>query len=541
VNSNRESHGDLPIGIATMPANQRQRRLALAAILCLSAGVVVTAPFASLQIARIDAFVPVLQTVLCVADFITASLLFAQYSVQPHRAILVLASGYVCSGSFAFLQTLAFPGAYAPNGLIGNGIDTPAWLFILWHTTFPTLTIFYALLKDKKRIASTSQTSSSTRVGITIASVLVAIFALTWMVTEHIAYLPAMYTGGVTRQTHAAHIANVGMLLLGVTAFIFLFVRRRSILDTWLIVTLFAWMPNFLIASLLTFVRFSVGWYVARGYALIASCTLLIVLLTETTVLHARLVSAIALLWRERANQLVGVDAATAALAHEIRQPLTGIVTRGSAALNWLARTPPDLEKVRASVEAMIDATGRVDQVISTVRGVIKRTSTQRTTIDAHDLIQEVLTLAEHDLQVHGILVSTDFEKARPKILGNRTLLQQVILNLIRNAIESMEAVQPRARRLRLATRYDGKSGTLLRIEDSGRGVSVDDRDRIFDTFFTTKPTGTGLGLSICRTIVEEHGGELRLARTDDHGAIFEMILPAVPTNNRRVLYKTVQ
>src|SRR5262249_54447038 len=133
----REPRNDIPIGIATMPANARARRLALTAILVLAAGIVITAPFAHVQVGRVDAFVPALQAVLCVADLITASLLFAQYSIQPHRALLILASGYAFSGSFAFLQTLAFPGAYAPGGLIGDGIDTPAWFFLLWHTAFP--------------------------------------------------------------------------------------------------------------------------------------------------------------------------------------------------------------------------------------------------------------------------------------------------------------------------------------------------------------------------------------------------------------------
>src|SRR5205823_6538682 len=126
--------------------------------------------------------------------------------------------------------------------------------------------------------------------------------------------------------------------------------------------TLIAWMPNFILAASVAVVRFSIGWYMARGYALIASCTVLIVLLSETTVLYARLVTAITLLRRERANRLMSVDAATAAMAHEVKQPLMGISTRGYAALNWLKKVPPDLDKVRTCVEAMVEASHRGDK-----------------------------------------------------------------------------------------------------------------------------------------------------------------------------------
>src|SRR5690349_19579002 len=107
-----------------MPAKARERRLALIAILVLAGGMAITAPFATVQVGRVDAFVPALQTALCVADLITASLLLTQYAIQPHGAVLILASGYIFSGAFAFLQTLAFPGAYAPHGLFGDGIDS---------------------------------------------------------------------------------------------------------------------------------------------------------------------------------------------------------------------------------------------------------------------------------------------------------------------------------------------------------------------------------------------------------------------------------
>src|ERR1700676_2851822 len=129
--------------IATMPATGRQRTIAVGIVILLIVAAVVIAPFASIQLAQIDAFIPVLQTVLSVVDFITATLLFAQFSILPLRALLALASGYIFSGSFAFLQTLAFPGGYAPAGLVGDTLNTPAWMYVLWHTTFPAGILVY--------------------------------------------------------------------------------------------------------------------------------------------------------------------------------------------------------------------------------------------------------------------------------------------------------------------------------------------------------------------------------------------------------------
>src|SRR3954453_2229575 len=139
---------DIPIVVATKPITKQERRLALGAVVVLLTGTMVWAPFASVPLARIDAFIPVIQSVMCVADLITAALLLSQYAVQAQPAFLMLASGYLAAGSFAFLQTLTFPGGYGPNGLFGDGLETPPWLFVLWHTSFPLGVLLYALTKN---------------------------------------------------------------------------------------------------------------------------------------------------------------------------------------------------------------------------------------------------------------------------------------------------------------------------------------------------------------------------------------------------------
>ena len=149
------------------------------------------------------------------SNLITAALLFAQYSIQPQPALLALASGYIFSGSFAFLQTLAFPGGYAPAGLIGDGPNTPAWIYVLWHTTFPAAILVYALSKDAIGVSKLPGRSTKTTITITVACVLAMIAVLTWIVTTKTEYLPSFYTNDVRLQTRLGNQINLVLLAMG--------------------------------------------------------------------------------------------------------------------------------------------------------------------------------------------------------------------------------------------------------------------------------------------------------------------------------------
>jgi C4-dicarboxylate-specific signal transduction histidine kinase len=268
----------------------------------------------------------------------------------------------------------------------------------------------------------------------------------------------------------------------------------------------------------------------ARSYALIASCVVLCVLLVESAVLYARLASAITLQRRERMHRLMSVDAATAAIAHEIKQPLGAISARCSAALNWLKRTPPDLEEVRTCLTATIEGSNRANEIVESVRGLFKTTAQQKTMIEINHVVQQVLLMVENDLLVHRVTVSTEFQEGLPQIVADRTQLQQVILNLVKNAIEAMAADATTKRTLRMVTTQGGNSVVSVSVQDSGPGINPENGTRVFDPFFTTKSSGMGLGLSISRKIIEDHGGDLRLTRTGSNGCTFEITLPSVAT-----------
>ncbi|MGA7532039.1 MAG: MASE4 domain-containing protein, partial [Pseudolabrys sp.] len=344
---------EFPLIIAATPATKQERRVALAIILILTLVFIVIAPFASVQLPRIDAFVPALQTVLCVTDLITAALLFSLYSIQPLPGLLALASGYIFSGLFAFLQTLAFPGAYAPSGLIGDPLSSAPYLFFLWHIAFPLAVTAYAFSDDRPRANDLPGRSTKATIAITIACTLVLTAGLTWAVTAGARYLPNLFVDQ-TRQAPVTSYFSGAIWILSAAALVLLYFRKRTSLAVWLMVTVFATLPDLTLTTVLTTVRFTLGWYTARSYALIAGCTVLIVLLTETIWLYARLARTTVLLRRERANRLMSLDAATGAIAHEIAQPLAAIATRGSTILNWLKRSPPDLDEVRISAIAVV-------------------------------------------------------------------------------------------------------------------------------------------------------------------------------------------
>jgi signal transduction histidine kinase len=514
---------DFPLIIANMPATGQQKRLAVGIAGLLIAAAAAIAPFASVQLGRIDAFIPVLQTALSIADFITATLLFAQFSIQPQRALLALASGYMFSGSFAFLQTLAFPGGYAPAGLIGDGPNSPAWIYVLWHTTFPAAILVYALTKDATGAAGPRR-PVITAIAITITCVLALIAGLTWIVTAQADYLPSFYND-VRFQTPLGNQANIALLLWGLTAFAVLLVRRRTILDLWLMLTLLAYSPNFLVAIIGSSIRFTVGWYAARCFVLVGSCMLLGVLLVETMFLYSRLASAITLQRRERTNRLLSVEAVTGAIAHELGAPLGAIALNAGTALSQLRSTPRELEDLDEILTDIEADSHRAGAMISSIREMTKTIHRSALT-SAEDVGQLALRLLRHDFQINEVSVTTEFQGNLPEVQMGGMELQQVILNLIRNAIDAMSSVRPEARRLWLKTNFDGQSTVLMSVQDSGPGISAEDRERIFDPFFTTKSGGMGLGLAISSTLVANCGGKLRLVKSDSDGSIFELAIP---------------
>jgi C4-dicarboxylate-specific signal transduction histidine kinase len=227
-----------------------------------------------------------------------------------------------------------------------------------------------------------------------------------------------------------------------------------------------------------------------------------------------------------RVTQMMAMGEMAASIAHEINQPLAAIVANGNAGLRWLANEAPEIEEARAVLKRIVSDGHRASDVIGSIRESFKNGSRERALLDVNGLIREVLALLHEELQSQRVLIQSELAKALPQIPANRVQLQQVIVNLITNAVEAMSSVVNRARMLRVKSEIDESNNVVVVVEDSGIGIDPKDIDRVFDAFFTTKPYGMGLGLSICRSIIESHGGSLSAAAGHPHGSVFRAMLP---------------
>jgi len=216
--------------------------------------------------------------------------------------------------------------------------------------------------------------------------------------------------------------------------------------------------------------------------------------------------------------------AMSAAIAHEIKQPLGAIVANANAGLRWLARTPPSLDEALGTLKDIAIAGHRASDVVQSVRAMFSRADQVDVALDVNDLIRETIALVRDDLEAASVSVELELAPQVPLISGHRGQLQQLILNLITNAAEAMRAVTERA--LRIASKPFNSNGLEVSVEDSGTGVQQKDIDRIFDAFYTTKANGMGMGLAICRLVVEAHGGTLSVSPVAPHGAAFRITLP---------------
>ncbi|MDA9445703.1 PAS domain-containing protein, partial [Bradyrhizobium sp. CCBAU 21360] len=216
----------------------------------------------------------------------------------------------------------------------------------------------------------------------------------------------------------------------------------------------------------------------------------------------------------------------TTSIAHEINQPLAAIISNADACLGWMGREAPNLSAARSSVEWIIEDAIRASEVIRRIRALAKKGEIEMAPLDINEVVKDVIALVTRELVSHRVTLRTELTAGLPRILGDRIQLQQVIINLVMNGIEAMDAVTERTRELLVQSSKDDVGHVHLAVTDCGVGIAENDADRVLDPFFTTKSTGLGMGLSICRSIVEAHGGRLSMVHKNGPGATFQFALP---------------
>jgi len=227
------------------------------------------------------------------------------------------------------------------------------------------------------------------------------------------------------------------------------------------------------------------------------------------------------------ANRVATMGQLTASIAHEIKQPIATARNNAGAALNFLDKSPPDVAEVREALTCIVDDTDRTSDVVDRIGSLIKKAPPRKEVVDLNAAILEVTALTRSEAVKTGVAVGTLLADELPRIQCDRVQLQQVMLNLIVNAIQSMSGVEDGNRELHISTARIEPEGVCVAVRDTGHGLRPESLPRLFEPFYTTKPDGMGMGLSICRSIIEAHGGRLWATRCEPRGALFQFTVPA--------------
>ena len=321
---------------------------------------------------------------------------------------------------------------------------------------------------------------------------------------------------------------DVGMvsMVACLAAIATLWVRRRSVLDQWLLVVATAALAEIILAVALVTGRYSLGFYAGRAFSLATSTLVLVALLAETMRTQSRLASANELLQRERRNKLMTMEAMAASLSHELRQPLGALVLNTETALQMLEAASPDLEELRSIASEIIHDSQRVSQTLVSFRSVFGSAEPRRERLDLNAVVEEVLRGLRRRDAPDEIVMQIELTPDLPMILGDGGQLQEIVVNLVQNAIEALATVSNDRRFLKVSNSRHNLDAIVLTVEDTGPGIDPSKVGVVFDAFVTTKPRGTGLGLAICRMIAERHNGEISVAPVNPHGSSFRVILP---------------
>jgi signal transduction histidine kinase len=513
------------LGLFDTPPNRAQARLGIVIVILIAAAFIATLPLGNLPLGEIRAFVPTMNAVILVGELIIAALLYAQASIFRSRALTILATCYVFTALLLLPHSLAFPGAFSPQGLLGGGVSTPTWIYMPRRAAFPLAALLYVWFRRRELTRQFGTERPAEKAALWAVAAIALAASVTLLATVGHDLLPPYYVDRNSMIYSYALMYELGMLALIAAAAITLFLSRRSVLDLWLLVALWACVIQSLLIMTLQG-RFTVGLYCLHAMIMVSHLVVLLALIAESNWLYGRLALSTAARERERDARLMSMDAVTAAIAHEVGQPLTGLITNAMAGHCWVTRDRPDRAKAVAALRAVIEAGNRTNEVIKSIRATFAKGGARATEISLNALVRETAAFLERELAGEKVSLELTLDEALPPVLADRVQIQRVLVNLFTNAIDSLGATRSGPRRIAIRSAPLNGREVLLEVSDNGIGIEPEEMTRIFEPFFTTKAKGTGLGLSLCRTIVEEHGGRLWASPGAARGATFHLQLP---------------
>jgi two-component system, sensor histidine kinase and response regulator len=536
MTSDRDERG---VFLSTLSAGHGERRRALTVVL-VSAGIfLLAAPFAKVPLTPVFAFIPIYEAALVLNDLITAVLLFGQFRIRRSRAVLGLASGYLFTALITVSHALTFPGLFSPTGLLGAGPQSTAWLYMFWHGGFPLFVIGYARRKDARE---TAPPRGGVRPAILsrIAWVLGAVGGLTFLATAGQDALPAIMQGHRYTATMITVVSSVWVLSLLALGVLW---RRRphSVLDLWLMVVMCAWLFDIALSAVLNAGRYDLGFYAGRIYGLCAASFVLLVLLLDNAVLHARLLQTRAeLAFRERltletenrrikeTDRLKSQFLAT--MSHELRTPLNSIL--GFTELLLATTRDPLTARQRTALEKVEESGRHLLALINDVLDLSKieagRVTMRPEPFPLGGLVAECLASVEPQAKAKALSLRAVGVDMVPDLFHERARIKQIVLNLLSNAVK----FTPTGGAVEVRVGREEHGAVTLAVADTGIGIAPADVGTLFEAFRQVESAqaggagGTGLGLAISRRLARLAGGDLAVESVLGRGSVFTVRLP---------------
>ena len=548
--------------LSILPARRAERRLALAIVVASLAISLAAAPFAKIPLARVDAFIPVYESALTFNDLITAILLFGQFSILRSRGILLLACAYLFTGLMVIAHMLSFPGLFAEGGLVSGGPQTTAWLYFLWHSTFPLLIMVYAF-QPRAGSGQDMKMAPRTAIFVGIAAATAGAGAVVALTTWGHDLLPHVMNGNGYTPAITAVVTTVWMFSLVALGLLW---RRKphSVLDLWLMVVLCAWLCEVALAAVLNAGRFDLGFYAGRIFGFVSTSIVLLVLLLETRALYARLAQSLEaertilqnanqvleqrvaersrqleaeIAEREKAQdtlreaqKLEAIGRMAGGIAHDFNNLLT--IVQGNAEV---LQDSPLAEDDMHAVKAIDRAAERGARLVRQILTFSRRQPVKTEIVNLHQRAEELSEMLGRAVRGDVRLIVSLADDVWP-VACDVAELEIALMNLCVNARDAMPKgglVRVEGRNCAFAANGqhpNGLSGDFvaLSVIDTGTGIAPDNVKKVFEPFFTTKEVGkgTGLGLSQVYGFAQQTGGTAAIDSKLGEGTSVTLYLP---------------